>query len=150
MEERFRTFTVLITKLYRSIRKIKSEETEEYGLSNPHVSCLYYLYKEESLTLKELVDICLEDKAVLSKATTYLETNGLIVCDSNQKKRYNSYFRLTENGKVIAKNISEKIDKILDYASADMTEKEREIMYKSLLSISENLDKFCEKYEGEQ
>ena len=69
MEERFRTFTVLITKLYRAIRKIKNEETEEYGLSNPHVSCLYYLYKQEKLTLKELVDICLEDKAILSKAT---------------------------------------------------------------------------------
>ena len=85
MDERFRTFTVLITKLYRSIRKIKSAETEEYGLSNSHVSCLYYIYKEEALTLTELVDICLEDKAVLSKAIMFLESNNLVVCNSNQK-----------------------------------------------------------------
>ena len=150
MEERFRNFTVLITKLYRSIRKIKSEETEEYGLSNSHVSCLYYLYKEETLTLKELVDICLEDKAILSKATSYLETNGFIVCDSDQKKRYNGYFKLTDKGLSIAKNIASKIDNILNYASADLNEEDREILYKSLASISKRLDRFCEKYEGEE
>ena len=150
MKERFRTFTVLITKLYRAIRKIKSEETEEYGLTNPHVSCLYYLYKEETLTLKELVDICLEDKAILSKATSYLETNGLIVCDSDQKKRYNSYFKLTDKGLLVAKSIAGKIDNILDYASADINDSDREVLYRSLTSISERLDKFCEKYEGEE
>ena len=72
MKERFRTFTVLITKIYRAIRRIKNEETEKYGLNNPHVSCLYYLYKNEALTLKELTDICLEDKAILSKATCFV------------------------------------------------------------------------------
>ena len=150
MEERFRTFTVLITKLYRAIRKIKNEETEEYGLTNPHVSCLYYLYKEKSLTLTELVDICLEDKAVLSKATTYLENKCLIICDSNQKKRYNSYFKLTDKGLIVAKSIAGKIDNILDYASADIDNNDRDIMYKSLKSISERLDNFCKKYEGEK
>ena len=150
MEERFRTFTVLITKLYRAIRKIKSEETEEYGLTNPHVSCLYYLYKEKSLTLKELVDICLEDKAVLSKAISYLENQSFIACDSNQKKRYNSYFKLTDKGMAIAKSIAIKIDNILDFASTDVNNEDREIMYKSLLSISDNLENFCKKYEGEE
>lgn len=150
MQERFRTFTVLITKLYRAIRKIKSEETEEYGLTNPHVSCMYYLYKEEALTLKELVDICLEDKAILSKAISYLEASGLIECDSNLKKRYNSYFRITEKGLPVAKSIAAKVDAIIDYASSDINDKDRETMYKSLSSVSNRLEKFCEKYEGEE
>lgn len=149
MEERFRTFTVLITKISRAIRKIKSEETEEYGLTNPHVSCLYYLYKQEALTLTELVDISLEDKAVLSKAISFLEANDFIICDSNLKKRYNSYFRLTDKGLGIAKGLALKIDTILDFASCDISDADREILYKSLASISKNLDKFCEKYEGE-
>lgn len=149
MQERFRTFTVLITKLYRAIRKIKSEEIEEYGLINPHVSCLYYLYKEKSLTLKELTEICLEDKAILSKSTTYLESKGLIVCDSTQKKRYNNYFTLSETGMEIAKNIATKIDNILDFASSDLDDTDRDIMYKSLSSISQKLEKYCEKYEGD-
>lgn len=149
MEERFRNFTVLITKIYRAIRKIKSEETEEYGLSNSHVSCLYYLYKEESLTLKELMDICLEDKAALSRATGFLETNGFIECDSTQKKRYNSSFKLTSLGVKVAESLAKKVDNILDLASVGIEDTEREIMYKCLNIISKNLDSVCNKYEGD-
>lgn len=146
MKERFRTFTVLITKIYRAIRRIKNEETEKYGLNNPHVSCLYYLYKNEALTLKELTDICLEDKAILSKAISLLETNKLIVCDSDKKKRYNSYFRLTDQGLKIAKSIASKIDNILDYASGGINNNDRKVLYRSLSLISKNLDKLCESY----
>ena len=66
-----------------------------------------------------------------------------------QKKRYNSYFKLTEQGLVVAKGLANKIDDILDFASADIDNNDREIMYKSLLSICERLNKFCEKYEEE-
>ena len=110
---------------------------------------MYYLYKEEALTLKELTDICLEDKAILSKAISLLETNKLIVCDSDKKKRYNSYFRLTDKGLKIAKSIASKIDNILDYASVGINDGDREVLYRSLSLISENLDKLCEKYEEE-
>ena len=43
MEERFGTFTILISKISRSIKRIKSEEMAEFQLKGPHVSCLYYL-----------------------------------------------------------------------------------------------------------
>ena len=56
MEERFKTFTVLITNIARSIHKIKTEEMSEFKLKSSHVSCLYYLYKEQSLTAKELCE----------------------------------------------------------------------------------------------
>ena len=146
MNERFRNFTVLITKIYRAIRKIKSEETEKHGLTNAHVSCLYYLYKNDELTLKELMDICLEDKAALSRATSYLEKNGFITCDSNQKKRYNNFFKLTELGNKVAKSLSDKIDNILDLASDGFNNEEREVLYKCLTIISGNLDKICNDY----
>lgn len=43
MQQRFETFTVLIAKISRSIRRIKAEEMSEFHLKGPHVSCLYYL-----------------------------------------------------------------------------------------------------------
>lgn len=150
MKERFRTFTVLITKIGRAIRKIKTEEMHEYGLSNPHVSCLYYLFKENTLTAKEIMDICLEDKAALSRAIAFLEINGYIECDTKQKKRYNSCFKLTEIGLKIAKGIAEKVDAILNYVSAGLTKDKRNDMYESLNLISDNLENFCNKYEGEK
>ena len=150
MEERFRTFTVLITRISRAIRKIKTEEMHEYGLSNTHVSCLYYLFKKNSLTAKELMDICLEDKSALSRAIAYLENKNYIECDTSQKKRYNSFFKLTDFGFKVAKGIAEKIDSILDYASVGLSEEKRCHMYESLSLISDNLDAFCDKYEGEK
>ena len=56
MEERFQAFTVLITGISRSIHRIKTEEMSEFELRSSHVSCLYYLFKENELTAKELCD----------------------------------------------------------------------------------------------
>ena len=64
MIDRFQTFTVLVAKMNRCIRKIKTEEMAEFDLKSPHVSCLYYLYGADSLTATELCEICEEDKAL--------------------------------------------------------------------------------------
>ena len=72
------------------------------------------------------------------------------MCDSNQKKRYNSYFTLTDKGMTVAQGIATKIDNILDYVSDGVSDADREILYRSLSIISDKLDKLCEKYEGEE
>ena len=150
MEERFRMFTVLITKIGRDIRKIKTVEMQEFGLSNAHVSCLYYLHKEKALSAKELMDICLEDKASLSRAIAYLEDNGYLECETQAKKRYNSALKLTQKGEEIASQIAINIDKILDFVGEGLSEENRRTMYKSLMLVSDNLDKYCEKHGGEK
>lgn len=149
MKGRFENFTVLISNINRHIKKIKTEEMEEYNLKSPHVSCLYYLYKEDSLTATELCAICKEDKAAMSRSIDYLEKNGYILSDSDAKKRYRCALTLTEQGKSIAVGIVEKIDRILDQASVGLSEEHRVVMYQSLALISENLEKICEQYEGE-
>lgn len=145
MEDRFQNFTVLIGKIGRNIRRIKTEEMKDFNLKSPHVSCLYYLYKEKSLTSKELTDICEEDKAAISRSLEYLELNGYIECESTAKKRYKSHLMLTEKGKIIGKIISEKIDNVLVYASAGLSNEDRVILYRTLNLISDNLEKFNEK-----
>lgn len=146
MEERFETFTVLVTKLSRAIRKIKTEEMAEFDLKSPHVSCLYYLYKEGELTAKELCDLSSEDKAALSRSIDYLEQSGYITCEDEAGKRYKSPLTLTEKGREIGGRIAEKIDRILVEASAGLSEEHRLIMYKSLTIICGNLERLSEKY----
>ena len=68
MTERFETFTVLIAKISRNIRKIKNQEMAEYDLRSSHISCLYYLYCTDKLTATELCDRCEEDKATISRS----------------------------------------------------------------------------------
>ena len=147
MQERFQTFTVLIARLNRCIRKIKTEEMAEFNLKSPHVSCLYYLYKADSLTAKELCDICEEDKANISRSIEFLEKNGYLVCRSKTEKRYKSPLVLTEKGREAGAHIVRKIDAILESVSEGVPEDQREIMYRSLSVICDNLQKICDAYD---
>ena len=101
------------------------------------------------MTAKELSQVCDEDKASISRSIEYLENNGYIICHSKTEKRYKSPLSLTEKGGMIAKNIAEKIDDILTKTSNGLSEKEIKSFYTSLILISDNLQKYCEKY-GEE
>jgi hypothetical protein len=68
MQERFETFTVLINRISRNIRKIKNQEMAEYNLRSAHVSCLYYLFVSNGATATELCERCEEDKATILEA----------------------------------------------------------------------------------
>jgi len=122
MEKRFETFTTLIAKISRNIRKIKTEEVSEFNLKGPHVSCLYYLFKHKSLTSKELCEICEEDKAAISRSIEYLEGNGYIQCESKTEKRYKCPLTLTKKGSQIGEKIAKKVDNIVNIASEGLTE----------------------------
>lgn len=141
MKERFETFTVLISKIYRNIRKLKNQEMAEYGLRGAHISCLYYLYSEGALTPTELCERCEEDKATISRALEYLEERDYIAYPQQTGKRYKCPLHLTEQGKTVGKEICDRVGSILDEVSAVVTEEERLSFYRSLSLISGCLDK---------
>ena len=138
MQARFETFTVLINRISRNIRKIKNQEMAEYNLRSVHVSCLYYLYTTENCTAKDLCDRCEEDKATISRAVEYLETNGYLTCES--QKRYKAPLVLTEKGHAVGKQIADKIDGVLARISSGLSEEERVAFYRSLSIISDSLE----------
>ena len=140
MKERFETFTVLIAKISRSIKKIKNQEMAEYGLRGSHISCLYYLYFSEGLTATDLCERCEEDKATISRSLEHLESNGYLICESRSAKRYKSPLVLTEKGKEVGKKIFDKVNRVLDEVSVGLTEEERIAFYRSLAVISDNLE----------
>lgn len=140
MEERFETFTTLINRISRNIRKIKNQAMEEYDLRNSHISCLYYLYSLKGLTATELWKRCEEDKATISRSLDYLEKNNYLICESKKEKRYKSPLILTEKGKEAGKKIADKIENVLKDVSIGLSEEERIMFYKSLNIISNNLE----------
>lgn len=139
MRNRYETFTLLITKITRGIRKIKAEVVADFDLKVPHVSCIYYLNNVGPLTLKELCDKCEEDKSGVSRSIDFLEKKGYVVCDDDSKKRYKSLLRLTEKGKELGQIINERIEDVLNKASEGLTDAERVGLYKCLRIISDNL-----------
>lgn len=140
MQERFETFTVLINRISRNIRKIKNQEMAEYNLRSAHVSCLYYLYISKGSTATELCERCEEDKATISRALDYLESKGYLTCESKSAKRYKSPLILTEKGNEVGKKIADKISGVLTAISGGLTEEERAAFYRSLFIISNSLE----------
>lgn len=145
MQERFEIFTVLINRISRNIRKIKNQEMAEYNLRSAHVSCLYYLYTNKGATATNLCERCEEDKATISRALDYLETNGFLTCESKNVKRYKSPLILTDKGNEAGKKITDKINGVLDAISGGLTDEERGAFYRSLSIISESLEVVSKK-----
>lgn len=147
MEKRFETFTALIAKISRNIRKIKNQEMADYDLRSPHISCLYYLYSAEGLTATDLCEQCEEDKATISRSLGYLEKSGYLTCESKSAKRYKSPLLLTEKGKEAGKKIADKIDRVLGEISTALTEEERIAFYRSLKMISDGLEAIGNRFD---
>lgn len=148
MNKRFETFTVLINRISRNIRKIKNQEMAEYNLRSSHISCLYYLYLSDGLTATDLCERCEEDKATVSRSLEYLENSGYLICETKSAKRYKSPLWLTEKGVEVAKKISDKITYFLKQISVELTEDERLQFYHSLLLISNGLDNIANNKEN--
>lgn len=141
MENRYETFTVLVNRIGRNIRKIKNQEMAQYQLRSSHISCLYYLYGSQGLTATELCERCEEDKATISRAVDYLESNGYLTCATKNAKRYKSPLVLTEKGTQVGKQIAEKINCVLEEVGAGLTREERLAFYNSLSIISRGLER---------
>lgn len=112
----------------------------EYNLRSAHVSCLYHLYTEKCLTATELCRKCAEDKATISRAIEYLESEQYLKCESKRAKRYKSPIVLTEKGMEVGEKIAERIDKALSEISFGLTEEERASFYRSLSIIHNNIE----------
>ena len=158
MNNRFETFTVLISSVSRHIRRIKTEAMAEFQLKSPHVSCLYYLYKQPGMTAAELCELCEEDKAAISRSILYLEKNGYLSRDGRSAdggargggKHYRVPLLLTESGADIAARLVVRIDRVLDMVSAGVSVEDRAVMYRALEQINRNLRVICEEYGEEE
>ena len=147
MEQRFETFTLLINRISRNIRKIKIQEMAEHDLRSAHVSCLYYLYSTPGLTATDLCEKCEEDKATISRALDYLEAKEYLFCESKHTKRYKAPLTLTEKGIAVSKQIADKVNGVLDEISIGLTEEERITFYRSLSIISNQLEAIAQKHK---
>ena len=140
--ERFETFSTLIAKINKNVRKIKSAEMSSYNLRSTHVQYIYHLYREKALSLKQLSNLCIADKASVSRAVEELQSLGLIKADN--KKQYKISYSLTEDGERIGESLFQRIDTIIGRAGRGLSEEERADIYKMLALISENLQKIVD------
>ena len=142
--ERFETFTVLINRIGRSIKRLKAGQMAQLELKGPHVSCLYYLYSFGPMTAAELCERCEEDKAAISRSLEYLESSGYLHPQAG--KKYRAKLLLTPAGQQAGAEVARRINRILEAAGAGLSEQEREIMYRAMEKISVNLENIIRQY----
>ena len=139
---RFETFSMLITKINRNMRKLKSQEMRQFNLRSSHVHYIYYLYKEKALSLKQLSEICVSDKAAVSRGIDELQELGYV--KQSGKRQYKLSFSLTEEGEKIGERLALKVDSVLEATSIGISEEKRLEFYNNLSKISENLQRLVD------
>ena len=140
MKQRFETFVTAIAQINRSLQRLKSSEMAEFGLKGTHVMCLYQLRQhEEGLTSAQLVQLCGEDKAAISRCISELMERELVHSPDSTPKRYRKIIALTDQGRQITAAMDQKIMDAVASAARGYTQEERETFYHVLLQVADNL-----------
>ncbi len=147
MISRFEEFTKSVSQAYKYIIKIKSHEMTEFGLKASNVTCLFFLGKHtDGLTATELCELCMEDKAAVSKSLAVLKEKGYVTQDDD--KKYKAKYVITPQGKDVFDQISVIIEKVVEKVGDGLTDNERETFYKALGMIVKNLAAICGEVEN--
>ncbi len=140
MEDLFERFTLSILKLNKLVQRIKVYEMKKFGLKSVHVMCLYYMNNHrEGVTAGELVKITLEDKAAISRALATMREKGYVEYDPAS---HNAAAKLTPEGIKLAEYIVGRASSAVNAGSADFSDEQRDFFYKSLVTISDNLENY--------
>lgn len=146
MLKRFQSFVSGITICYKYIQKIKSVEMTEFGMKGTHVMCLFFLRQNpEGLTAAQLCQLCMEDKAAISRTLAELNEKEYICSEG---KKYRAVIHLTERGFAITEKIDELIEQWVGCGGDGLSEENREIFYRSLERISSNLHARLDEYDN--
>lgn len=144
MVDRFECLTTGVTRIYRSVQKIKRHRMGSMGLKGTHVMCIYFLKGNlDGLTAADLCRLCHEDKAGISRILSDLEAQGFICYDMPQGRKYRARAALTEAGKEYAEKVCDLIVAATERGGAGITEAEREVFYRVLFRIADNLEGLC-------
>ena len=147
MIQRFEEFVSLISNIHKDIQKIKQDRMKQFGLSGNHVMCLFYLAKhEEGLTAANLCQLMSINKAAVSRTLAeLLEKEYVFYANQEEGKKYRAIVKLTEKGVSVTEQIDGIICEVVNEIGKDLEDEERNIMYRSLETVSKNLDSLAKK-----
>ena len=144
MISRYELFSNSVACLYRNIQKLERVEMEKYGLKGPHAQCLLSLSRyPRGLIATQLCEMCEKDKAAISRTVAELEEAGLVTRVERNGSRYRAALVLTQKGKNAAAEVSERAKLAVELAGNGLTDEDREVFYRVLTLISENLHEIC-------
>ena len=144
MISKYEMFSNSVACLSRDIQKLERMEMAKYGLKGPHAQCLLALSRyPEGLIATQLCDLCEKDKAAISRIVTELEDAQLVQRLERNGSRYRASLVLTPVGQKAAEAVSRTAQLAVERAGEGLTDADREIFYRVLDLIAENLHAIC-------
>lgn len=141
MVSKYEVFSVAVSCLYHDIQRIERVEMAKYGLKGPHAQCLAAMARyPEGITAARLCEICEKDKAAISRTVAELEQAGLLNRMEKNGVRYRVPLVLTEAGYAAAKAVNDRAALAVEQAGAGLKDSEREVLYRALSLIAQNLN----------
>ena len=139
--DRFEKFSNSIFKLFKIWHKIAAHEMSSFGLNASQLTYILSLYNSQNgMTSADLVYVSGKDKSDVSRSLNALVKEGLVEKQSIHQKGYGGIFFLTDEGKDIAGQLNDKVNKAVDLANLNITEEKREVFYEVLENFLENLE----------
>ncbi len=144
MVSRFDKFSYDISEIYYCWHRIAAQCMEEYGLKGAYsvyftALCNY----PDGITAARLSQLCNRNKADVSRSMAQLEEMGLIKRNGN-KNGYRALIALTDKGRDVAKQITEKAERAVAIGGMGINDEERAVFYRALDTIAENLRKYVD------
>ncbi len=144
MISKYELFSNSVERLSRDIQKLERMEMARYGLKGPHAQCLLALSRyPQGMIATELCELCEKDKAAISRIVAELEEAGLVQRLERNGTRYRATLVLTPSGREAAEVVSRTAKWAVERAGEGLTDGDREVFYRVLSLIAENLHSIC-------
>ncbi len=150
-ESHFELFTLTLTSILKSIKKLKDNRMSQFGLRSSHVMLIYQIGNHpEGLTPADLAESSSVDKALISRVISDLLERGFVRTVRPEGRKYKARLCLTESGTEIADYIAATVDDIQHQVSGDIPKADLEVFYRTLSTLQDNFDKLTKADETEE
>lgn len=141
MISRFEQFSIAISTIYRHIQIIERNEMEKLGLKGVFAQYLVLLHRHsEGITSAQICDICVLDKAAVSRAVNEMEAKGLVYREGTS---YRAKIKLTQAGIEAAEYVFGRTARAVELAG--LPTDDRPALYSNLEHVSAILQKLSKE-----
>lgn len=139
-QNRFDVFSASVLQAAKAMQAIKSQKLAQYNLKGTNALCLFEIYdsQENGLSATELARRCDIDKAQVSRCMKELIDMELVYRNDREGRRYKQKYMLTEQGIVVARDLTETSDRIRKQMRKDISVEDIDCFYRVLDSICKN------------
>jgi DNA-binding MarR family transcriptional regulator len=148
LEKSINTYIEYSRKITRLITQKMTPTRKKYKLTKMDThALLFFSVEEHPPTASEFSRYGSYSKSNVSKALLDLSKKKLVTMESNKDDRRYQEIQLTEEGKIVAKELRESIDPIINKLSDGITPEQRKVMFSIMARLRDNMSEVMKEIE---